>query len=112
MADKTYLLLALSLLLMAGCGHHHHDYDGDIVVDNRTDLTTNEELLTFRVAGFQDPFTGDLFNGTPLVVGGARHMGTWDEDYYDGQGDLELGQVIEWFDEFVGDGRTTYFEVR
>jgi hypothetical protein len=30
----------------------------------------------------------------------------------DAQGDLELGQVIEWFDEFVGNERTTCFEVR
>jgi hypothetical protein len=30
----------------------------------------------------------------------------------DAQGDLELGQVIEWFDEFVGNERTTYFEAR
>ncbi len=110
MADKTYLLLALTLLLLASCGGR--DYRGDIVVDNRTDLTTSEQLMTFRVSGFQEPFTGDLFNGVPLVVGGARHMGTWDEDYYDAQGDLELGQVIEWFDEFVGNERTTYFEAR
>ncbi len=53
-------LLAL-LLIAGGCGHR--DHDGDIVVDNRTDLTTNELLLTFRVAPFRQPFSADLLGG-------------------------------------------------
>jgi hypothetical protein len=97
-------------LALAACGHHHHDY-GDAVVDNRTDLTTNEQLLTFHVAPFGLPFTGDLLGG-PLDPLNARFVATLRNDYYDAEGELELGQMIEWFDEFVGYGDTTVFEVR
>jgi len=106
-------LLFPLLALVPGCGHHHrHHWDeGRIVVDNRTDLTTDEALLTFRVAAFGRPFTGDLLGG-PLPPGAGRNLGYWDEDYYDAEGDLELGGLIEWFDLFVGNGDTTVFEVR
>lgn len=97
-------------VLLAGCGHGHH-HDGDIVVDNRTDLTTPEDLLTFRIAPFGQPFSGDLLGGT-LVPLSSRLVGTFREDYYDAEGDLQGGGIIEWFDIFVGDGDTTVFEVR
>lgn len=107
--------LALGLMLVPGCGHRHRDYhEGDIWVDNQTHATavpTNEDLLTFRVAGFQDPFTGDLLSGSPVGEDTARYIGTFDEDYYDAEGDLEFGQIIEWFDVFVGDRRDSYFVV-
>lgn len=106
-------LLALVALIGAGltaCGHHHHD-EGYILVDNRTDLTTNEALFSFRLAPFGEPFTGDLLGG-PLPPLAARQLGAWPEDYYDAEGDLELGQLIEWFDVFVGNYDTTVFEVR
>ena len=102
--------LLLSAALLAGCGHHHHD-DGFIVVDNRTDLTTNEMLMAFRLAPFGEPYTGDLL-GAPLPEGTAQNLGIWREDFYDAEGDLELGQLIEWFDLFVGNGDTTVFEAR
>ena len=104
-------LLALALALLAGCGHHHYDDEGRIVVDNRTDLTTNEYLLAFRVAAFGRPFTGDLLGGD-LAPGSGRSLGYWHEDYYDAEADLELGGLIEWFDLFVGNGDTTVFEAR
>ncbi|MDJ0521615.1 MAG: hypothetical protein QNJ90_06010 [Planctomycetota bacterium] len=97
-------------LILGGCGHHHHD-DGFVVVDNRTDLTTSEDLLAFRLASFGDPFTGDLLSAD-LPPGSAENLGIWREDFYDGEGDLELGQLIEWFDLFVGNGDTTVFEAR
>ena len=106
----TCLLTLGAALLLSGCGHRHHD-DGLVVVDNRTDLTTDESLLAFRMASFGDPFTGDLLGGD-LVPGAARNLGVWREDFYDAEGDLELGQLIEWFDLFVGDGDTTVFEAR
>ena len=96
-------------LLAAGCGHHHHD--GDVVVDNRTDLTTNEMLLTFHMAGFGDPFSADLLGGN-LPVLSSRFIGSFRDGYYDAEGELELGMIVEWFDEFVGDEETTTFEVR
>jgi hypothetical protein len=106
----SLLVLLTAALALAGCGHHHHD-DGLVLVDNRTDLTTSERLLAFRLASFGDPFTGDLLGGD-LDPGAARSLGVWREDFYDAEGDLELGQLIEWFDLFVGDGDTTVFEAR
>lgn len=105
--------LALALTTLAGCGGHH-DYEGDIWVDNQTHATatpTNEDLLTFRVAAFRDPFSGDLLGGTPIGEDSRRFIGEFDEDYYDAEGDLELGQIIEWFDVFVGDESDTIFVV-
>jgi len=102
--------LACASLLVTGCGHRHRR-DGFVLVDNRTDLTTNELLLAFRLAPFGSAFTGDLLGGD-LPPLSARNLGPWPEDFYDAEGDLELGQLIEWFDLFVGDGDTTVFEVR
>lgn len=108
--SRTMLLGLLIGVALAGCGHHHDDH-GYIVVDNRTDLTTNEALLTFHVAPFGLPFSGDLLGGDLLPLE-SRFLGQFLEDFYDAQGDLELGQLIEWFDTFVGNGRETVFEVR
>ncbi len=107
----SLVLLAAAGLFFAGCGHSHHHDEGFIVVDNRTDLTTNEFLLAFRVAPFGEPFTGDLLSAD-LAPGSAEGLGRWHEDYYDGEADLELGQLVEWFDLFVGNGDTTVFEAR
>jgi hypothetical protein len=104
-------LLPVLAVLAVGCGDHYHHRDGFIVVDNRTDLTTNEDLLTFRVAPFGQPFTGDLLGGN-LPPLSSRNLGAWPNGYYDAEGDLELGQLIEWFDEYVGGGQATVFEVR
>ena len=104
--------LCVLLLGLAACGHHD-DYEGNIFVDNQTHTgaaPTNEDLLTFRVARFRDPFTGNLL-GAPLEEDSARFIGTFDEDYYDAEGDLELGQIIEWFDVFVGEEEDTWFVV-
>lgn len=95
---------------LTGCGHDHEHY-GFVVVDNRTDLTTNEDLLAFRLAPFGSPFTGDLLGGA-LAPLSARNLGPWPQDYYDAEGDLQLGQLIEWFDVGVGHGDQTVFEVR
>ena len=39
-------------------------------------------------------------------------MGTFLEGHYDAQGYLSGGQLVEWFDEFVGNGYTTDFVVQ
>ena len=101
-------LLAITAPLLAGCGHSHYDDTGDIVVINETHLTTTEDLLDFFVARFGDPFSGDILGGT-LGPNSARSLGSFTEDYYDAQGNLSGGQLVEWFDEFVGDGYTTEF---
>ncbi len=106
----TCLALAGLAFALVGCGHRHHA-EGFVLVDNRTDLTTNESLLAFRLAPFGSPFTSDLLGGD-LPPLSARSLGGWPETFYDAEGDLERGQLIEWFDLFVGDGDTTVFEVR
>lgn len=108
----TLLIVAAVLTAggLTGCGHRHHD-QGFIVVDNRTDLTTHELLTAFRVAPFGSPYTSDLL-GSDLAPLSARNLGAWPEDYYDAEADLELGQLVEWFDEFVGNDDTTVFEAR
>ncbi len=113
---RRYLLAPVAAVLLVGltaCGGHH-DYEGDIWVDNQTHAgpaPTNEDLLTFRIAAFRDPFTGDLLGGVPVDEDSARYIGEFDEDYYDAEGDLELGQVIEWFDVFVGEEEDSWFVV-
>lgn len=104
------LLLLLAVLLLVGCGSSHHSHEGYVLVDNRTDLTTNEFLWAFRLAPFGQPFTGDLLSAD-LAPAATANLGAFQEEYYDAEGDLELGDLIEWFDIWVGDQQTTVFEV-
>lgn len=105
--------LLAAALVGAGCGHHHHDRDyyGDIVVDNRTDLTTMEDVVSFQVSRFGEPFSGDILGGD-LPPASARWLGEFPEDFYDATADLSGGDIVDWQDEYVGDERTTTFEVR
>ena len=112
---RSRLLALLCLIVLTpalvGCGPPPAPpYYGFIVVDNRTDTTTDEILHSFFLSPFGRPWTGDLLGGDlfPLET---RSVGVWHEDYYDAEGDMELGDVILWFDIFVGEGATTVFEV-
>lgn len=102
--------LTMSLPLVACGPPPPPPYYGTIVVDNLTDTTTNEILHTFFVSPFGQPWTGDILGGDLFPLE-ARSLGVWHEDYYDAEGDMELGDVILWFDIFVGEGATTVFEV-
>lgn len=102
------LLLALALPL-AGCGDW--DYDGNVIVDNRTDgAVTPELVLAFRLGRFGDPYTGNLLSAA-LPAGSAEHLGAWHEDYYDAQADMELGDLVEWFDVWIFADEDNYFDV-
>lgn len=104
--------LALLVLLAAplpGCGSRHHHHEGFVLVDNRSDLTTNEFLLAFRMAAFGEPFTGNLLPAD-LAPAATYNVGAVQEEYYDAEGDFELGELIEWFDIWVGNQETTVFE--
>ena len=46
------------------------------------------------------------------VPTGSIWVGRFREDYYDGTADLQLGGIVDWFDLYVGNDRTTYFEAR
>lgn len=103
-------LLLIGALVFPGCGSDRYD-EGSVVVDNRTDLTTSEDLLTFRISRFGEPYSGNLL-GAPLAPTSSLWVGRFREDYYDATGDLQLGGIIDWFDLYVGNDRTTYFEAR
>ena len=112
----THLALGGLLLLAAGlgaCGHSHsHPLppQGEAVVDNRTDQTTPEILYNFFLGAQGSPFSADLLGGD-LLPQDARSVGLFPTNIYDAEGDLELGQIIQWFDVFIGEGDTTVFEV-
>lgn len=106
------ILAMAPALLLGGCGSkkEYPPFNGTVLVDNVTHTTTNEILFTFFLSPFGQPWTGDLLGGD-LFPNESRSLGVWGEDYYDAEGDMELGDVIQWFDIFVGEGATTVFEV-
>ena len=75
------LLLALlcCLTLAFGCGHSHHSHEGFVMVDNRSDTTTNEFLLAFRLAPFGHPFTGNLLPAD-LAPAATANLGAHNKD--------------------------------
>jgi hypothetical protein len=83
---------------------------GDVEVDNQTDLTGSfEDLYSFEMAPAQtNLWTGNLLP-TVLFPGEITYVGTFDEDFYDAVGDLDLG-FVDFFDIFVEAGFTTTFE--
>jgi hypothetical protein len=105
-------LLAGSALWLAACGHDHYyrDYDGNVFVNNETHTTTMEDVLAFRVAPFGEPFTGNLLPA-PLPPAATRYVGRFQRDYYDAEADLSGGDLVEWFDVWVGDGQDVFFDV-
>ena len=110
-----FVLVATALLLAPGCGHRRYHDNGDIVLANQTNLLAPgpmEDVVAFRVAPFRDPFGADLLGGIAVPPDSERFLGTFDEDYYDGLAELVSGVEVEWQDEWVGDDRTTTFEVR
>ncbi len=102
------LALVLAGLSLAGCGWE--DADGDVFLTNYTDQSTPEKALTFRLATFGDPFTGNLLS-SPLDPGSTRAIGEFDEDYYDAEADMELGDTITWPDVWVEAYEDTYFDI-
>ena len=55
------------------------------------------------------PFTGNLLPAD-LAPAATYNVGAMMEEYYDAEGDFELGDLIEWFDIWVGNQETTVFE--
>lgn len=110
------LALGLSSLLVAGCGGggvYGDDgyYAGDVEVDNQTDLTASfQDLYFFEMAPAGTPlWTGNLLPHD-VFPGEIFYVGTFDEDYYDAEADLDF-TTVPFFDVLVEDGLTTTFEV-
>ncbi|MHC5009984.1 MAG: hypothetical protein ACYTG6_03420 [Planctomycetota bacterium] len=104
------VIAALMALGPTGCGHDDPNYQGQIFLDNLTDTTTVEDVDAFRVAAFGFPFTGNLL-AAPLPPGHTEFIGVFHEDYYDAEADLSGGDLVEWFDIFVGLEDDVIFEV-
>ena len=111
---RTALGLAAALVLLLvlpGCNDCcEPDYYGNVYVSILTHTTTFEDLLDFRMAPFGQPFTGNLLPA-PLPPGSTQFVGTWHEDYYDADALLSGGDLVEWFDIFVGEELDVFFEV-
>jgi hypothetical protein len=114
---RALALAAVASLALAAChdddddDFHHIGHDaGGVVLDNRTDSTTDEDVMEFRLAPDGEAL-GPNRLPTPLPPGDADYLGDFEEDLYDAEAIMELGDVVEWFDVFIGDGDVTTFEV-
>lgn len=101
------LLLVAACAGLTGCGD---DDPGNVYVDNLTDTTVPEFALTFIVGAVGEPFTGNLLFA-PLPPGNAQFVGTFHEDYYDAEAEMEFGDVVRWRAIYVGCGEDVYFEI-
>jgi hypothetical protein len=117
------VLLAAGALVLAGCGggygeiyieddpYYEYVPIGDVEVDNQTDLGgTFEDMYGFYLA----PAASGLWSGNLLpdlvYPGEIVFVGSFFEDFYDAEADLDLG-TVSFFDVLVEDGYTTTFEV-
>jgi hypothetical protein len=108
------LLVATCLVLpLSGCGcceSYDDAYYGNVFVANRTNTTVPEQAFTFRIAAFGEPFSGNLL-AAPLDPAASQYMGQYWEDYYDAEAEMELGDLVEWFDRWVAYATDTYFDI-
>jgi hypothetical protein len=111
---------------LAGCGGYGYveAYDegygypdpvpyayGSVEVDNLTDTSTFEYVLSFYLAlSGTGAFSGNLLSA-PLPPGTIEYVGEWLSDTYDAEADLEFGDLVQWFDVPVPAGDVTTFEV-
>jgi len=113
-ASVALLVLLLAAVALPGCGccdDPEPPYWGNIYLDNLTHLDIPEFADGFYVAPFGGPFTGNLLPAS-LAPGATQFCGTFAQDYYDAEAEMEFGPpIVEWFDIFVGDGQDTFFEV-
>ena len=112
---RAALVAAALLLVVAapGCGCHNCEdtYWGNVFVDNLTDLGPNpESVLTFFLAPVGGTWTSNLLPA-PLPPARTQFVGTFSEDYYDAEADTELGDLVTWYDIFVGAADDVFFEV-
>ena len=117
-------LLAAAALPLAGCGGGCSTcYDvgyggggeyypepfplGSIDYDNQSP----EYADTFFLAPASTGLWTDELLGWPLAPGEIAYIGDFEEDWYDAESDMELGEIVTWPDVFVPGNDVTTFEV-
>lgn len=115
-------LVAAALLVVPACGDCDDCCEGPccdggcppaygyVYLDNLTDLGVPEFCLGFYLAPSGGPFSGNLLPG-PLAPAATQYLGTYAENLYDAEADMELGEVIPWSGIFVGAGEDVTFEI-
>jgi hypothetical protein len=122
------LLLLTVLLATAACGcydEYDYGYDyveplppsrpplppavlyGAVAVDN---LSLEFTETFFLAPAATDAWSDDLLSA-PLPPDTIEDLGDWPEDAYDAEADLELGDLVTWFDVRVPAGDVTTFEI-
>lgn len=108
------LLLGTTLLLTPGCGGCCNDpvivTSGNVYVDNLTDGGAPEWCYGFFLAPVGGAFTGNLLIAD-LPPATTQFVGSFTEDYYDAEADMEFGDLVTWFDVPVPAADDTFFEI-
>jgi hypothetical protein len=114
-------LAGAALLSLAACGGAGYHGDGDpyyppfpassALASAELDNLSFEYVLGFYMApAATSSWSGDLLS-SPLPPGFVESLGEFDEDFYDAEADLELGDLVQWFDVFLPGAELTTFEV-
>jgi hypothetical protein len=119
-ARASALLAVLAVTAGCGGGYGYDGYDsghddyyayGAVEMDNLTDTTTFEDVYGFYLApAATGAFTDNLLFA-PVPPGVIVSAGEFLEDAYDGEADLEFGDLVTWFDVLVPAEAVTTFEV-
>ncbi len=111
-AFATTLCLGAALIVAAGCGGGYggdYYYEGDVEVAN---LTAFDVIYYFDLVPAGAPPGGDLLY-EDVFPGEVQYVGTFLEDYYDGEAFLDtFPETSVWFpDTFIEGDTITTFEV-
>jgi predicted small lipoprotein YifL len=119
-SSLALLLAVAGALALAGCGASGEVYvedigvvapHGDIEVDNQTDLTGSwETMYAFEVAPAATPWWSGNLLPDLVFPGEVLYLGSFVEDFYDAEAELDFG-IVSFFDVFVEGGFTTTFQV-
>jgi hypothetical protein len=119
-------LLVVFAGLLAGCGGGGYVYEevyyepiyeqpvyeepvylASIDLDN----LSPEYIATFFLAPAATDLWSEELLGWPLAPADTAYIGDFPEDWYDAEADMELGDLVTWFDVFAPGGELTIFEV-
>ena len=108
------LVLGLALLATPGCGSCCDDRvivtSGNVYVDNLTDLDVPEWCIGFFMRPVGGVWTGDLLIAD-LPPATTQFVGTFTEDFYDAEAEMEFSAPVPWDGVFVPAADDTFFEI-